>query len=45
VQLVDDSFDAVGIALREKILEIVSGLDRSKLLRWRDVDDDRLVIA
>jgi hypothetical protein len=33
VQFADDSLDAVGIAQREKIPEIVKGLDRSKLLR------------
>ena len=45
MQLADDSFHAVRIAFRQKVLEIVEGFDRSKLPCRRDVDDDRLVIA
>jgi cytokinin dehydrogenase 1-like protein len=45
VQLADDSLNAVGIALREKIPEVIRGPDRSKLPRRRNVNDDRLVIA
>jgi len=45
LQLADDSLHAVRIAFRQKIFEIGKGLDRAKLPRRRDVDDDRLVIA
>jgi hypothetical protein len=45
MQLADDSLHAVRITLREKVPEIVRGPDGPKLLRRRDVDDDRLVIA
>ena len=45
VQLADDSLHAVRITLREKTLQIVEGLDRAKLLRWRDVYDHRFMFA
>jgi hypothetical protein len=45
VQLADDSLHAVRIALREKISEIVEGLDGSKLLRGRDMHNHWFVIA
>jgi hypothetical protein len=44
-QLADDSLHTVRIALREKPLEIFKGLDCAKFPGWRDVDDNRLVIA
>jgi hypothetical protein len=35
VPLVDDSLDAVGLALREKVTKIIEGLDGSELSCWR----------